>query len=146
MEELKRTREETEKTREELGAVDVMPGEVEGMIAPEKVRSKGSRAMEKRKRELEERRKMLDAKRRKKDPQGDSVGTSSKVDGPTEEREDKPFPSQAKLFDPFEALEAESRRDVVKGKHKETRQSPEQNAADAFLAALEQDILKKNRR
>ena len=55
MEELKMAREETEKTRQETGAVDVRPGEVEGM---KDVSGNGgtvgvkSRAMEKRKREL----------------------------------------------------------------------------------------------
>ncbi|KAJ7637716.1 hypothetical protein DFH06DRAFT_1002281 [Mycena polygramma] len=65
MDELKSARDETERTRKEAGAVDIRPGEVEGMQDSDSAATGKSRAMEKRKRELEERRKLLDAKRRK---------------------------------------------------------------------------------
>ena len=90
MDELKRARDETEKTREEMGAVDVAPGEVEGMVAPDEAEGMGpaqkrSRALEKRKREIEERRKLLDAKRRKKDSGASGAsGASSSVATPQE--------------------------------------------------------------
>ena len=55
----------------ETGAVDVRPGEVEGLAAPEGAAvpsvPQKSRAQEKRKREIEERRRLLEAKRRKKE-------------------------------------------------------------------------------
>ena len=70
MEELRQASVETEKTRAEAGAVDLRPGEVEGMRVGEEDESTPgpstkSRAAEKRKREIDERRKLLEAKRRK---------------------------------------------------------------------------------
>jgi hypothetical protein len=62
MAELKAARTETETIRQELGAVDLKPGEVEGMQADTGMKS---RAMEKRKRDIEERRQLIEAKRRK---------------------------------------------------------------------------------
>ncbi|CAL1716520.1 unnamed protein product [Somion occarium] len=141
MEELRKAREETEKTRVELGAVNVKPGEVEGMVHEGEVVSgqlKKSRAMEKRKRELEERRKMLDAKRRKKEP--------APSPSPREEPESaKPQIAEASTsLDPFAALEAQASSSSAKGKQKQkdTREDP----ADAFLAALERDMLKGGNR
>ncbi|KAF7312313.1 hypothetical protein MIND_00244300 [Mycena indigotica] len=63
MDELKAARVETEKTRKDTGAMEILPGESEGM--QDASSSSRSRTMEKRKREIEERRKLLDAKRRK---------------------------------------------------------------------------------
>ncbi|KAI0701201.1 hypothetical protein BC835DRAFT_1404636 [Cytidiella melzeri] len=122
MEELKNARAETEKTRAEVGAVDLHPGEVEGMQLGEgtTIISTKSRAMEKRKRELEERRKMLDAKRRKKDPTSapaDSVHESSRQAG-----------SRSPSSGPFAALGEQSLKKPM-------------DAADAFLATLESAIL-----
>ncbi|KAK7690788.1 hypothetical protein QCA50_005888 [Cerrena zonata] len=137
MEDLKKAREDTEKTREELGAVDVRPGEVEGMVQESEgvgEQLKKSRAMEKRKRELEERRKMLDAKRRKTNHGNEPPSIKIEVQEPM----GPPAIVQAPL-DPFAALEAQTplpKLDLKgKGKMKE-------DPADAFLAALERDILK----
>jgi hypothetical protein len=65
MEELRSARQETTKVRQETGAVDLLPGEVEGMQEEGGTAGVKSRAMEKRKRQLEERRRLVDAKRRK---------------------------------------------------------------------------------
>jgi hypothetical protein len=144
MEELKMARGETEKTRHETGAVDVRPGEVEGMRdetgngAAVGVRS---RAMEKRKRELEERRKMIDAKRRKVEEAQNPVSTSepipstSKVQAAIDNIADGP----SVPVDPFATLETKSTSNRGKGKGK--RKSSPINEADAFLAQLEQDFL-----
>ncbi len=143
MEELKQAREETEKTRQQTGAVDLRPGEVEGMITPEEGASEPalqrSRAMEKRKREIEERRKMLEAKRRKRGPEGDSSRPAARPTPPA------PTAQQPLAADPFAALEAQTTRansSIFKGKAKEHVPTQE-TEADAFLAALERDVLKK---
>lgn len=147
MEELRKARTETEKTREQTGAVDLRPGEVEGMVAPAESAGgsglKSSRAMEKRKREIEERRKMLEAKRRKKNPGAESSGSSSKPTPPASITASTPS-------DPFAALEAQvslAKPPNVssKGKQKASTTLPPQaqSDADAFLAALERDVLKK---
>ncbi|KAJ7650324.1 hypothetical protein FB45DRAFT_819514 [Roridomyces roridus] len=114
MEELKASRDETERTRRDTGAVDVLPGESEGMQDRSSAVSSGpSRAMEKRKRELEERRKAVDAKRQKL-----SGGSAS-------------APSDAPISsDPFAALETAN----------PGKASP-QTDADKFLASLKQDFL-----
>ncbi|KZT07629.1 uncharacterized protein LAESUDRAFT_651046 [Laetiporus sulphureus 93-53] len=138
MEELRRAREETEKTREEIGAADVRPGEMDGMRAPGEEGSGPikSRAMEKRKRELEERRKMVDAKRRKLAGTRTSAPAEGASPGPV-----PAIPSPAPMS-PFAALEAKS---SSKGKQKaEVKETP-MNAADAFLAQLEQEVLKNAR-
>lgn len=62
--ELKSNHIDVQAIRAQTGAVDVRPGEVEGMRAPESSLDNRS-ALEKRKRELEERKKMVDAKRKK---------------------------------------------------------------------------------
>ncbi|KAJ7739778.1 hypothetical protein DFH07DRAFT_983378, partial [Mycena maculata] len=131
MDELKAARGETEKTRKETGALDVLPGEVEGMQNPS-ASSGRSRAMEKRKREFEERRKMVDAKRRKLAAGQDSAST--------------PAPAESTIFtvvatDPFAALEmASTSTGTNKGKGKT------ENDADKFLAQLEQDLLSGKRK
>ncbi|KAJ7494682.1 hypothetical protein B0H11DRAFT_1716850 [Mycena galericulata] len=130
MDELKSARGETEKTRKETGAVNILPGEVEGMQDPQSAPSGRSRAMEKRKRELEERRKLVDAKRRKLTAGTESAST--------------PAPTATAVFtavatDPFAALEVAS-TDKNKGKGKA------ENEADKFLAQLEQDFLSGKRK
>ena len=155
MEELKMARDETEKTREETGAIDVRPGEVEGMR--DETENGGavgvrSRAIEKRKRELEERRKMIDAKRRK--VKGDAeemsnpvsaaqpITSSSKMQTAADRIADGP----AAIVDPFATLEAKSSSNQGKGKEKGKRKSPPMNEADAFLAQLEQDFLASSKK
>ena len=139
MEELKTVREETKKTREDLGAMDVRPGEVEGMR--EESAQPASRALEKRKREIEERRALLEAKRKKTKviPEGDKDG----VTGQSSSSVTPPVTFVAS--DPFVALEKKA---VVPTSHipetPETRTTKNGHSdADAFLAQLEQEILKK---
>ena len=156
IEELKKARDETEKMRQDVGALDVQPGEVEGMVAPTQVAegSLKSRALEKRKRDIEARRKLLDAKRRKKDPGSSSnVPTpqpgpsSSPSPGPHLLEEAAPRQSSSKAgpatsFDPFAALEAQS-TSSKKGKGKAVQPV---NTADEFLASLEAEIMKGGKR
>lgn len=151
MEELRLAREETERTRTELGAVDLRPGEVEGMVTPDGEASekgegglvKRSRAMEKRKREIEERRKALEAKRRKKD------GGEEPSAQPTPSLPPPPQFTADVSQDPFAALEAQATQtqsSKSKGKAKECPPAQAVNEADAFLAALERDMLQKTYR
>ncbi|KIP05024.1 hypothetical protein PHLGIDRAFT_74899 [Phlebiopsis gigantea 11061_1 CR5-6] len=151
MEELKNARDETGKTRQELGAVDLRPGEMEGM-ATDAVPQK-SRALEKRKRELEERRRLLEAKRRKKDP---GSGTPEPIDEipvfsmppdppqgqPEHPPDHSPHNTSQEPADPFAVLEVKASSRSGKGKQT-TRPI---NDADAFLASLEQDMLGKRSR
>ena len=141
MDELRAAREETARTRQGSGAADVRPGEAEGLhegAGGAEVGAMGkSRAMEKRKRELEERRKMLDAKRRKV---GGAGGAEQKMVAAPLVAETKAEKGQA-APDPFAALEAQQSQTKGKGKSKATSNSPV-NDADAFLAQLEQDMLK----
>ncbi|KAF7327621.1 hypothetical protein MKEN_00341400 [Mycena kentingensis (nom. inval.)] len=124
MEELRAAREETLKTRAEAGAVDVVPGSVEGMqdAGP----SVHSRAMDKRKREIEERRKLLAAKRRK----------VANDEAPSVSPALPPPPPPVHASDPFAALEMGSNKG--KGKAPSTE-------ADNFLGELEQDLLRKRK-
>ncbi|KAF8656817.1 hypothetical protein AX16_002366 [Volvariella volvacea WC 439] len=122
MEELKAAREETEKARKEAGAIDIKPGEIEGMRDGESVNGDGdrlttsapkSRAMEKRKRELEERRKLLDAKRKKpKTETTDAAGGETLQPAATTSTSSNSVPHQtlrvdekAGVGDPLAALE-----------------------------------------
>ena len=128
MEELKNVREETGKTRAEFGAVDLRPGEVEGMqFGGGAGGSSGggtgkSAALEKRKRDLEERRKLVDAKRRKKIGNPPIVEPSSNSSLPTTESQDT-----------AQAAERPSKSQSV--------QAIASNPADDFLAQLERDIM-----
>ncbi|KAH9902782.1 hypothetical protein C8Q73DRAFT_634712 [Cubamyces lactineus] len=138
MEELRKAREETQKTRAETGAEDVRPGEVEGLNsgAEANTTSTKSRAMEKRKREIEERRKLLEAKRRKVTAK-EGTPAASASPAPDSGRS-TPLPAVAQPTDPFVALEARSLDTKGETKMAETPVNP----ADAFLAQLEQDIMK----
>jgi hypothetical protein len=125
MEELKTHREETGKTRVDFGAVDLKPGEVEGMHIGGGVDGAGgsgtskSAAFEKRKRDLEERRKLVDAKRRKK------IGDPPVI-------EPHPTPS----------LPTEGNKDEAQTAFKpESGKSVSLNPTDDFLAKLERDIM-----
>ncbi len=164
MEELDRAREETGKTREEMGAVDVLPGQVEGMTLPEEPVSAApmkSRALEKRKRELAERRKLIDAKRRKKGPTTDATSTSppptvlsASTTFALKDSEDavghpprnaaasvvEHFEGSMPPDDPFAVLESQvASRQRSKGK---APMKAPATSADAFLASLERDIAK----
>ncbi|KAJ3906699.1 hypothetical protein F5879DRAFT_797172 [Lentinula edodes] len=144
--ELKSRHLETDAIRKEMGAVDVLPGEIEGMQVPE-VRSsvKGS---EKRKREIEERRKMLDAKRKKvgtviEEPQPDTVSASTSGTTTSLKRNSQ-TPGLPQQVDPFSALESAtfSKPPPNKGKGK----SSSQHDADEFLAQLGNEMLNKKRK
>lgn len=135
MEELLAARGETERNREDLGAVDLKPGEVDGLQASG--HGLKGRATEKRKRELEERRLLLDAKRRKGKGKAEAV-EDQKLSQPI-----PPSPSMDEgtkpptVTDPFVALEAQ-------------RPKPYGSTAgsidtDAFLADIEQTIFKGRR-
>jgi len=111
MDELKNAREETGKTRAEFGAVNLRPGEVEGMQVDNEGGggSSKSAALEKRKRDLEERRKLVDAKRRKK------IGNPPVVEP--------------------------SNRTTVRAAEPESVKTAAPNPADDFLAQLEREIM-----
>ncbi|KAG6374479.1 hypothetical protein JVT61DRAFT_4522 [Boletus reticuloceps] len=134
LEELRTAREETKMTREDLGAMDVRPGDVEGMR--EESGQSTSRALEKRKREIEERRALLEAKRKKTKviPERDGISSGSVT-----------LPVTFVANDPFVALEKKvvastSRTPEAPQTHTAKSEHP---GADAFLAQLEQDMLKK---
>ncbi|KAG1821137.1 uncharacterized protein BJ212DRAFT_1265708 [Suillus subaureus] len=141
MEELRSARMETEKTRQDTGAMDLKPGEVEGMRDDgTSAGASKSRAMEKRKRDIEERRKILDAKRRK--VKGDEPPTARGFEPDTPET--VTFGAQD-TSGPFAALERQaadaSDRPNRKGKQKGTNDSVPKTEADDFLAQLEREIL-----
>ena len=154
MDELRKAREETEKTRQDVGALDLKPGEVEGMVSQSGegggVIPQKSRALEKRKRDLEERRRMLDAKRRKKIPDSGTTPDETPVFSMPPDDSDKPahppdyiLPKMAQEpIDPFAALEAQTIQPIGKGKEKQT--ASHLSDADAFLANLEHDIMTRN--
>lgn len=136
MEELRAAREETKKTREDTGAMDIRPGEVEGMR--ETSGPSVSRAVEKRKREIEERRALLEAKRKKTKVTPEENGAKSSEAMP-------PVTFVATANDPLLTLEKKaaastSRTPETSETHPTTSGYSE---ADAFLAQLEQDMLKK---
>ena len=113
MEELKNAREETGKTRAELGAVDLRPGEIEGMNAE----TGKSAVLEKRKRDLEERRKLVDAKRRKKIGGPPIVETrESETVAHGADRLSKPEPVEAVACDPADDFLARLERDLMSGR------------------------------
>jgi len=131
MEELKNVREETEKTRKDLGAVDILPGELEGMReGPTK-----SRAMEKRKREIEERRRLLEEKRKKRkvSPSG-NIAPVQAVETQTTSL------SEADPFAVLESIAAPKPAPIVK----KPQSAPD--AASAFLAQLQQEFLGAKKR
>lgn len=141
MEELRSARMETEKTRQDTGAVDLKPGEVEGMRDDSTNASASrSRAMEKRKREIEERRKILDAKRRK--VKGDETPAGRGFELDTSETVTLEVQDAS---EPFAALEKQaidaSDRPKRKGKQKGTGGYVPKTEADDFLAQLEREIL-----
>lgn len=113
MEELKNAREETGKTRAEIGAVDLRPGEVEGMNSG----SGKSAALEKRKRDLGERRKLVDAKRRKKIGSPPIVEMmESETVTQAADRPSNPEPVKAGACDPADDFLAQLERDLMSGR------------------------------
>ena len=133
MEELKNVREETEKTRKDLGAVDILPGELEGMReGPTK-----SRAMEKRKREIEERRRLLEEKKKKRkiSPSAES-GNIARVQAETRT-------TSLPEADPFAVLESIAAPKPAPFAKKSQATS---DAAGVFLAQLQQEFLSAKKR
>ncbi|OBZ72124.1 hypothetical protein A0H81_07800 [Grifola frondosa] len=124
MEEIRQAREETRQTRETFGAADLRPGEPRDGKEEE---------------ELEERRKMLHAKRRKVSGKEPIVPADGPAHPPATAAPMAPVPSGLTPNDPFAALKNETAN--RKGKEKEKPSTP-LGAADAFLAQLEQDMLK----
>jgi len=123
MEGLKNAREETGKTRADFGAVDLRPGEVEGMQVGSGTGGSGgggtgkSTALEKRRRDLEERRKLVDAKRRKKvgsppaaRPPSDSSLPTTDSQG---ERPSRPQSAGAVVSNPADDFLAQLERDIM---------------------------------
>jgi hypothetical protein len=141
MEELRSARMETEKTRQDAGAVDLKPGEVEGMRDDSTTAGVSrSRAMEKRKRDIEERRKILDAKRRKVKGGETTAGRGFEPDTAEAvalEVQDTSGPFAA----PERQVTDSSDRPNRKGKQKGTNDSVPKTEADDFLAQLEREIL-----
>ncbi|KAF9236729.1 hypothetical protein BU15DRAFT_49660 [Melanogaster broomeanus] len=137
MEELRVSREETKKTREDLGALDVRPGDVEGM-REEEGRSSGSRALEKRKREIENRRALLEAKRRKVKAEGDTATPSSlSSNAPT---------ASLVSSDPFAMIEQASASTSHTPKTSDMHPTKAEHVdADSFLAQLEQEMFRKRK-
>ncbi|KAI0691522.1 hypothetical protein C8T65DRAFT_834153 [Cerioporus squamosus] len=133
--ELKERAEEAARNRELLQAPNVRAGAVEGMQGgPESAKT---RAAEKRKRLLEERNKQLEARRKKRKAGED---TPPAQDIPTAGPSNVPQPTATPAQDdPFAAVEART--------HKKSNQAVKQeiDAADDFLAKLEQDVLLKQR-
>lgn len=120
MEELLNARKETVEVRQETGALDLKPGEAQGLRADGGVGSRGkaqSAAMAKRKKELEERRNMIQTKRRKLAGNGARSGSPSNG-APTSGHADTPIsvppsssapgPNKANMGDPFAVLEAQA--------------------------------------
>jgi len=132
MEELKNVREETEKTRKDLGAVDILPGELEGMReGPTK-----SRAMEKRKREIEERRRLLEEKKKRKISPSAESGNIARVQAETRT-------TSLPEADPFAVLESIAAPKPAPFAKKSQATS---DAAGVFLAQLQQEFLSAKKR
>ncbi|KAH8832026.1 hypothetical protein DL96DRAFT_1589766 [Flagelloscypha sp. PMI_526] len=137
MEELANARKETQEARQESGAVNVMPGEVEGMRAETRA---PMTAGEKRKRKLEERRQLVAAaKKQKRQPEPDS---RPRPDTPPP----RPSPTATPFgHDPFAAVESRSHTSSypTSPPPNPPTSSSTSTAADDFLASLERDILRR---
>ncbi|KAG1779149.1 hypothetical protein EV702DRAFT_124115 [Suillus placidus] len=141
MEELRSARMETEKTRQDAGAVDLKPGEVEGMRDDSTTAGASrSRAMEKRKRDIEERRKILDAKRRK--VKGDETPVDRGFEPDTSGAVMlKAQDTSGSFAVPERQATDASDRPKRKGKQKGNNVSVPKTEADDFLAQIEREIL-----
>lgn len=130
MEELRSVREETAKSRQNAGAVNIRPGDVEGMQAE----GSKSMALEKRKREIEERRKLLDAKRRRK------------MGGNDEGKGESDPPSTTPQSGPSYTVAIQPSHPSSDGRSSALQPLPSasdktKDLADEFLAKLERDML-----
>lgn len=135
-EELKASREESSRARHEAGALDVKPGEIEGMQA--KDGPGRSRAMEMLKRRREERRQLINAKRQKRgappivdpEPKSSLLAKGAPIQAPPSPQV-PPHPPQAikslPPIDPIATLEAQGAA----------------HPADDFLAQIERDLQKR---
>lgn len=133
MERLKNARLETQKNRQETGAVDLQPGEVEGMRSGEGgAASVRSRALDERKRKIEERRKLVDAKRKKPRLTTEEQSHATEPSSST-----LPKPMEVILRDPI-AVSVPLRPKKDKPRSKEEPRII--TDADMFLAQLEQDL------
>lgn len=152
MEDMMNVRTETVETRRNNNAVDVLPGQIEGMVVdpgPPK-----SNLAEKRKRDREERQKTIDAKRRKLRGEPDpatSAPPAPPAPSPPRTKVHTSPPSSTPL-DPFAALEqipsssSSSSHDPFASLEK--RSAPvkpsagsSKSEADAFLESLGHDLL-----
>ncbi|PIL29776.1 hypothetical protein GSI_07981 [Ganoderma sinense ZZ0214-1] len=131
------SREETKIARQEAGAED---RHVEGMRADEAPGWAPARslAMEKRKRELEERKKQLEARKKKK--LGHQAENTQEPQRPaSSSKAGAPVPEVAAKLLPALEVQGTARKGI--SITQDQRRTPP-NAADAFLAQLEQDVLK----
>ena len=129
---------ETAEARRETGAVDVRPGEVEGMQAAEPFVPGTSRAQAKRRRELEERSRLLAERKRRKKGGDEAEAPKDTPPPPPPKVAETSAVSAAAPIDPFAALEAQTKTNQGSSSRRHTPP----NAADAFLAQLEHDIMK----
>ncbi|KAK7454662.1 hypothetical protein VKT23_011415 [Stygiomarasmius scandens] len=133
MEELRSERMKTKDIRRETGAIDIRPGEVEGMREGESVK-KGTKRWNT---DREARKEMLAAKRRKMQGIEDANPSSSKSDQAESAICKAVAPSPADITaDPLASLEASVQRAT---KRAEIEPSSHDDA-DTFLASLEKDI------
>lgn len=168
MEDLLNSRKETMEVRKETGAMDLKPGEVQGLRADSGAGTSAggkqlSAAMAKRKKELEDRRSMIQAKRRKL--VGNGVDAEASLDTPApsngakratvshsstlaqdqggQETKDPFAASEASSnhSDPFAAVERNATRPVKSRWDK--RPAPD---VDSFLADVEKELASKDSR
>lgn len=174
MEELLNTRKETMEVRKDTGAMDLKPGEAQGL----KVEGSGGKvqtaAMAKRKKELEERRNIIQMKRRKvtgdvaesaatqSNPSSSSrpaaqlpALSSSSGSAPDRGHTNDPFATlEAAPPDPFAALEATSKKADPFAAVERTSTRPPKSRwdkrpapdVDSFLADVEKDLVSGKRR
>ncbi|KAJ3755473.1 hypothetical protein EV360DRAFT_85880 [Lentinula raphanica] len=142
MEELKMSHVETEYIRKEMGAVDVRPGEVEGMQASEIGSS--ARGTEKRKREMAKRQEaLLDARRKKAKTTVNASQPGPDATPPTVKSANLKQSPVTKSVDPFAALESATSSPLARKHDKGKTDLPE---ADEFLAQLGNDMLNQMRK
>ena len=126
MEGLKNACEETGKTRADFGAVDLRPGEVEGMQIGSGACGSGGggtgkgMTLEKRRRDLEEGMRLVDAKRRKKVGKPPTIKPPSDSSLPTTdsqgERLSKPQSVKAVAWNPADDFLVQLERDIMSGR------------------------------